>query len=177
MFRQEVLFTKEECIEILNQIEEVKSAQIISTDGTSRYDKSFRKSKVSHSNSDKVKDIILPKISYLYSPIISLPKSLNIVKYTKGDYFKKHQDRLNKNSYSKSERIKTIVIQLSEETYDGGILKVWQNDDVPHIISTELGNITIFDSIYYHEVTTILKGERYALVCWLHQDNLKNIII
>ena len=99
MFKQQVLFTKEECREILNQIEEVKQAKVVSERGASGYGKSFRKSKIAHFNSDKVKEIILPKISSIDSTII-------------------------------------------------------------------------FDSTCKHEVTPMLKGERYALVCWLEKNNL-----
>ena len=169
MFRQEVLFTKEECREILNQIQELNSAQTIGRDGAPEYG-SFRKSKISFFNSDMVKDIILPKISSLDSNIISLPKTVNIVKYNKGDYFKKHSDILSNDGIQK--RLKTIIIQLSDNTYDGCILKVYENHTTNHICSSEIGNTIIFDSTCKHEVTPMLKGERYALVCWLEKNNL-----
>ena len=171
MFRQEVLFTKEECREILNQIQELNSAQTIGRDGAPEYG-SFRKSKISFFNSDMVKDIILPKISSLDSNIISLPKTVNIVKYNKGDYFKKHSDILSNDGIQK--RLKTIIIQLSDNTYDGCILKVYENHTTNHICSSEIGNTIIFDSTHKHEITPMLKGERYALVCWIVKDNMNH---
>lgn len=167
MFKQKVLFTKEECREILNQIEELSSAESIGPDGTFEVDP-FRKSKISYFNSDKVKDIILPKIFSLDSTIISLPKIINIVKYDKGDYFKKHHD---KDDGHLMNRIKTIIIQLSDNTYEGCILKVYETN-ISHICSSEIGNTMIFDSSHIHEVTPMLKGERYALVCWTEKDNM-----
>ena len=172
MFRQEVLFTKEECREILNQIQELNSLVLawdrtIGRDGASEYN-SFRKSKISFFNSDMVKDIILPKISSLDSTIISLPKIINIVKYNKGDYFKIHRDS---SDGVYETRLKTIIIQLSDNTYDGCILKVYENH-THHICSSEIGNTIIFDSTHKHEITPMLKGERYALVCWLEKNNL-----
>ena len=168
MFKQKVLFTKEECREILNEIEEVKQAKVVSERGASGYGKSFRKSKISHFNSDKVKDIILPKISSIDSTIISLPKIINIVKYNKGDYFKIHADS---SDGVHEKRLKTLIIQLSDNTYNGCILKVYKNT-TNHICSSEIGNTIIFDSTCKHEVTPMLKGERYALVCWLEKNNL-----
>jgi predicted 2-oxoglutarate/Fe(II)-dependent dioxygenase YbiX len=176
MFRQEVLFTKEECREILNQIQELNSLVLawdrtIGREGASEYN-SFRKSKISFFNSDMVKDIILPKISSLDSNIISLPKEVNIVKYNKGDYFKKHSDVSSNDGIQK--RLKTIIIQLSDNTYDGCILKVYENHTTNHICSSEIGNTIIFDSAHKHEITPMLKGERYALVCWIGKDNMNH---
>ena len=169
MFRQEVLFTKEECNEIRMSTSNYSGAKVRRNYNTTEHGSKYvRKSKVSHFNSDMVKDIILPKISSLDSTIISLPKIINIVKYNKGDYFKIHRD----NSDGVYEtRLKTIIIQLSDNTYDGCILKVYENH-THHICSSEIGNTIIFDSTHKHEITPMLKGERYALVCWLEKNNL-----
>ena len=172
MFTQKVLFTKEECNKILSQIEKFEKAQVINNDGIGRYDKDFRKTKISYLNSDKVKDVILSKLSSLDNTIISLPKKINILKYNVGDFFKKHQDR-SKDGFH-LERKKTLIIQLSDESYKGGILKVFQNTSIPYTsCSTEIGNTIIFDSGYYHEVTPMLEGERHALVGWFEESNLK----
>ena len=169
MFRQEVLFTKEECNEIRMSTSNYSGAKVRGNYHTTEQDsKSARKSKVSFFNSDMVKDIILPKISSLDSTIISLPKIINIVKYNKGDYFKIHRDS---SDGVYETRLKTIIIQLSDNTYDGCILKVYENH-TNHICSSEIGNTIIFDSTHKHEVTPMLKGERYALVCWLEKNNL-----
>ena len=171
MFIQKVLFTKEECNQIINQMEEISDAKII-RGSDEKIDKSFRSSKISNFISDKVKDIILAKVSSLDTTITSLPELVNIVSYTKGDFFSRHQD-----SYGKvtQKRKKTLIIQLSDETYKGGILKVWPNEsDIPHIVSTEVGNAVIFDSNYFHELEPMLEGHRYAMVCWFQKNNLTN---
>jgi predicted 2-oxoglutarate/Fe(II)-dependent dioxygenase YbiX len=169
MFRQEVLFTKEECNEIRMSTSNYSGAKVRRNYNTTEHGSKYvRKSKVSHFNSDMVKDIILPKISSLDSTIISLPKIINIVKYNKGDYFKIHRDS---SDGVYETRLKTIIIQLSDNTYDGCILKVYENH-THHICSSEIGNTIIFDSTHKHEITPMLKGERYALVCWLEKNNL-----
>ena len=171
MFKQTVLFTKEECNEIRMSTSNYSGAKVGGNYHTTEQDsKSFRKSKISYFNSDKVKDIILPKIFSLDSTIISLPKIINIVKYNKGDYFKTHVDS---SDGVHEKRLKTIVIQLSDNTYNGCILKVYENN-TNHICSSEIGNTIIFDSTHRHEVTPMLKGERYALVCWLVKDNMNH---
>ena len=71
---------------------------------------------------------------------------------------------------------KKIIVDFDDavfENYTGGILKVWENNNVPHISWTEIGNVIIFNSDYYHEVTKLVKGTRYVLVCWLTNDNFK----
>jgi len=171
MFRQEVLFTKEECNEIRMSTSNYSEAKVRRNYNTTEHGSKYtRKSKVSHFNSDIVKDIILPKISSLDSTIISLPKIINIVKYNKGDYFKIHTDS---SDGVYETRLKTIIIQLSDNTYDGCILKVYENH-TNHICSSEIGNTIIFDSTHKHEVTPMLKGERYALVCWIVKDNMNH---
>lgn len=172
MFKQTVLFTKEECNEIRMSTSNYSEAKVRGNYHTTEQDsKSTRKSKVSFFNSDIVKDIILPKISSLDSNIISLPETVNIVKYNKGDYFKIHSDA--SSDVGSQKRLKTIIIQLSDNTYDGCILKVYENH-TNHICSSEIGNTIIFDSTHKHEVTPMLKGERYALVCWIVKDNMNH---
>jgi len=172
MFKETVLFTKEECNEIRMSTSNYSGAKVRGNYHTAEQDsKSARKSKVSFFNSDIVKDIILPKISSLDSNIISLPETVNIVKYNKGDYFKMHSDV--SSDVGSQKRLKTIIIQLSDNTYDGCILKVYENH-TNHICSSEIGNTIIFDSTHKHEVTPMLKGERYALVCWIGKDNMNH---
>jgi predicted 2-oxoglutarate/Fe(II)-dependent dioxygenase YbiX len=176
MFKETVLFTKEECNEIRMSTSNYSGAldggtyYVTDERGKKIWNVSSRKSKVAFFNSDIVKDIILSKISSLDSSITSLPKTVNIVKYNKGDYFEAHSDI--SSDVGSKKRLKTIIIQLSDNTYDGCILKVYENH-TNHICSSEIGNTVIFDSIYKHEVTPMLKGERYALVCWIGRDNVK----
>ena len=169
MFIQKVLFTKKECLEILSKKGEFKNSKIKLENEIPKSNIKYRNSKTSNINSNKVKDIILDKLSLIDNTIKSLPDNIDITRYDEGDFFIKHQD----SSSDYPNRLKTLVIQLSNENYTGGILKVWENNNVPHISSTEIGNVIIFNFDYYHEVTKLVKGTRYVLVCWLTNDNFK----
>jgi Rps23 Pro-64 3,4-dihydroxylase Tpa1-like proline 4-hydroxylase len=180
MVLQNVLFSKEECDTILSLSKEFKksSVTIPSTSNsphkfTRSYSKEYRDSLTSNVDCLEIGKIILPKISLLDDTIISTPAiNMNTVKYKQGHYFKKHQDRSSDGYF---ERKKTLIIQLSEEdAYKGGSLRVWEKEGTPYITALkEIGNTIIFDSGYYHEVTTLEVGERHVLVCWLEDNNLK----
>jgi len=166
--KQEVLFTHEECDEILNSVNEdnwIKS-QIVSSSGKISYHKPSSRTCVEQKITEPtICDIILSKCKPI--GMLKLP-FFKIIKYTKGSFFVKHVDRGERQSY----RLKTIVIQLSNpEDYKGGDLIV---KDV--ISSRERGNCIIFDSGVEHEVTLIKKGIRYSVIIWLNSETLRRDI-
>ena len=166
--KQEVLFTHEECDEILNSVNEdnwIKS-QIVSSSGKISYHKPSSRTCVEQQITEPtICDIILSKCKPI--GMLKLP-FFKIIKYTKGSFFVKHVDRGERQSY----RLKTIVIQLSNpEDYKGGDLIV---KDV--ISSRERGNCIIFDSGVEHEVTLIKKGIRYSVIIWLNSETLRRDI-
>tara|TARA_B110000211_G_C14025833_1_gene529783 strand:+ start:883 stop:1443 length:561 start_codon:yes stop_codon:yes gene_type:complete len=183
MVLQNILFSKEDCDTILSLSKEFKKSSVsyASTSDsphkfTYSYNKKYRDSLTSNVDCLEIGKIILPKISLLDDTIISTPTiNMNIVKYGEGHYFKRHQDRSSDNYF---ERKKTLIIQLSEEdTYKGGSLRVWEKEENPYITaSKKIGNTIIFDSGYYHEVTTLEVGERFVLVCWLEDNNFKKAV-
>ena len=162
--KQEVLFTHEECDEILNSVNEdnwIKS-QIVSSSGKISYHKSStRTSEEQNIHEPIICDMILSKCKPI--GMLKLP-FFKIIKYTKGSFFKKHVDRADDYQH----RLKTIVIQLSNpEDYKGGDLIVGD------VVSTrERGNCIIFDSGCEHEVTLLEKGNRYSVVIWLNSETL-----
>lgn len=96
----------------------------------------------------------------------------NINKYTIGSFFERHRDSGGKND-STSERVKTLIINLSNEgDYEGGDLII--NDN---IVTKKLGNAFLFSSAILHELKNITSGVRYSLVIWLKDNNLKKSII
>ena len=162
--KQEVLFTHEECDEILNSVNEdnwIKS-QIVSSSGKISYHKPSSRTCVEQQITEPtICDIILSKCKPI--GMLKLP-FFKIIKYTKGSFFVKHVDRGERHSY----RLKSISIQLSNpEDYKGGDLIV---KDV--ISSRERGNCIIFDSGVEHEVTLLKKGIRYVVVIWLDNETI-----
>ena len=163
--KQEVLFTHEECDEILNSVNEDNwtNSLINGYTKSENYKPNVRTCIEQNIRESIICDMVLFKCKPL--GIASLP-SFKIIKYTKGSFFKKHVDRTNDNYQY---RLKTIVIQLSNpEDYKGGDLIVGD------VVSTrERGNCIIFDSGCEHEVTLLEKGNRYSVVIWLTSATLR----
>jgi len=157
----ESLFTKSETKLILEEAD-MFTESLVTKDGSDSYVKhSKRKSEESIIDSNKVSNILLPKLKPF--GITSLPSIVKIIKYKKGSFFEKHSDRTHNHL---THRIKTLIIQLSED-YEGADLIV-QNE----VCSKKIGTLVLFDALTKHEVTKLLNGKRYSLICWLEEDNL-----
>ena len=97
-------------------------------------------------------------------------EGVQLSRYTLGQFYNKHVD-FNGNPDTKSHTRKlSMSVQLSDEnTYDGGDLIIHFGGK--HFISRRLkGSVIVFDSRLTHEVTPIIRGERYSLVKWFHGD-------
>lgn len=161
MLIKESLYTKSETELILKQAD-MFTESLVTKDGSDSYVKhSKRKSQESIIDSNKVSNIILPKLKPF--GVNSLPSIVKIIKYEEGSFFEKHSDRTHNHL---THRIKTLIIQLSED-YEGADLIV-QNK----VCSKKLGTLILFDALTKHEVTKLLNGKRYSLICWLEKDNL-----
>jgi PKHD-type hydroxylase len=67
----------------------------------------------------------------------------------------------------------SFVLQLSDPSdYDGGDLKLHLGS-YPINARKKKGLITFFPSYMLHECTSVLKGERYVLVGWIHGPPFK----
>jgi len=174
---QEIILSKQECNSILDLMKNTKPVNsdiVLSNPLTS---------KILYRNSIEynielpgfLKDILKDKL-YKYG-IKNLEINFKLLKYTKGSYFKKHID--NNGTPQTISRYKSMVIQLSEDTdYSGGDLKLYTNETVLEF-NREQGNMILFDSSVEHEVTEVLDGIRYVLVCWLDYlsfESKKNIL-
>ena len=68
---------------------------------------------------------------------------------------------------SSTNRKLSVSVQLSnEKDYEGGELLV--NDGNIKVASFEQGSINIFPSYLTHTVTEVTKGDRWAIVIWIH---------
>ena len=97
-------------------------------------------------------------------------EGVQLSRYGVGQYYSKHMD-FNGDQETKSHTRKlSMSVQLSDEnTYDGGDLIIYFGGK--HFISPRVkGSVIVFDSRLTHEVTPIVKGERYSLVKWFHGD-------
>tara|TARA_R110000787_G_scaffold118244_1_gene229072 strand:+ start:3944 stop:4513 length:570 start_codon:yes stop_codon:yes gene_type:complete len=67
----------------------------------------------------------------------------------------------------------TLLINLSEENFEGGNLYLQENNDIPVPELKERGSMVFFKSHIRHMVTPVTKGERRNLVVFLTGPNFK----
>lgn len=66
----------------------------------------------------------------------------------------------------------SFVIQLSDENdYEGGELQFFPHD--PKTAPKQKGTLIVFPSYNLHRVTAVTKGERLALVGWIHGPSFR----
>ena len=128
------------------------------------YSPSVRKSLEFTVDNKVIEPILLPHLTQYQ--VKSITGQVIMLQYNKGHYFKKHRDRIISNPL-KSQRLQTIIVQLSDENdYEGGDLVV-RNE----VANKTKGNLIIFDSNELHECKMITGGTRYCLVTWLAADD------
>lgn len=165
MIRQEIIFTKEECENII------------------RFHKEYDRDQHYNNEQEDQKEILYeasvlpknPRTLFVFKKLFDFfeeksnfklyryPTEVYIMKYGKGDRFKRHKDTIN-------DRIFSIGIQLSED-YMGGEYILYPKDDTV-IINRNLGNTYLMDSSVYHEIKEIEYGIRYSLVSFIHKSDL-----
>tara|TARA_B100000282_G_C31593451_1_gene426744 strand:+ start:72 stop:626 length:555 start_codon:yes stop_codon:yes gene_type:complete len=90
--------------------------------------------------------------------------------YKLGQYYGKHMDFNGSSEFVAYTRKLSMSIQLSDEkSYDGGDLILYY-DEQKYPTPKSKGTIIVFDSRITHEVTPVIRGERYSLVKWIHGD-------
>ncbi len=104
-----------------------------------------------------------------------------LLKYKKGDFFKKHVDRSEDEDgaeFSRKRRISAVIFLNSQEEtpqnncYTGGslvfygLMKSGSSGDVAIPLNGKKGLLVCFKSNIVHEVTPVTNGTRYTLVSW-----------
>jgi hypothetical protein len=175
---QSILFTKEECDKIIN----LKIDYPLDGDN-GRYDQ-FENFKYKFYTYNRLQDTkwILDRVHVFFEKEKNLKvhpwgKNINIHHYTVGDQFAKHIDT------GKPIKEWNIGIILNDE-YVGGDYNIFDENNNIITIEKKTGNVCIYQSQTPHEVTPIIKGERWAAAIFipkirvfnLNQNIVKNII-
>jgi len=178
ILKQKILFTKDECESILQNVEKWYD-DIISVRLNNKLTENggVMKSFKIDWNEDNIwiKDRVISWANSLDDVLYKINHNKNLTanyrKYTKGDYFVKHDDHI----YTGDRRLYTIGVMLHKsEDLIGGDLKIYINGDIS-IIEFELGNVYIFDSNVPHSVDLIESGERITLMFFIiESDIIKN---
>lgn len=101
--------------------------------------------------------------------IYGILESLHLLCYDASHGDGKNKDRYVKhidyNQTTQNRKI-TFSIQLSDpEDYEGGNLRLYAGKE-PEILPDSRGTMIMFPSFILHEVVPIVRGKRWALVCW-----------
>lgn len=97
--------------------------------------------------------------------IIEVRPELHFHIYEPNDYFGIHDDNMDSRIFS--------VGVLLNDNFDGGDFTLYPNDKTI-ILDKSAGNSYIFPVNIKHEVTKIIKGERYSLIWFLKNTNIKS---
>jgi len=158
LINQKVLFSKEECKLILDL---VKS----NFQNWNLKDRNFNSEAIDYSLEtiwlfDKLKSFVENETDIKFK---NIKKQIHFHKFNKGDWFGKHTDIRDNRLYA--------VGVLLNDNFEGGDFKLYNNKEVT--LDKIQGNTYIFDVRIEHEITHILKGERYSLLWFLQNKHLK----
>jgi hypothetical protein len=158
MIKQNKLFSKEECQSIIfyggNNI----------TDWNNN-DRKYNSQPITYSLETKW---LFDKLKTFFEEQsnIRIKKNKEVIhfhKFVKGDWFGKHND-------IRENRLYAIGVLLNDN-FEGGDFKLYNPNEIT--LDKVIGNTYLFDVRIDHEITPILKGERYSLLWFLQNEHIK----
>jgi hypothetical protein len=92
----------------------------------------------------------------------------NYLKYSKGDHFTKHKDKLNQKNEKNNERIfSTSTIISKTDDLKGGEFLIYDRLGNRFDVPLDVGETIFFDSSTQHQVNEVTSGVREVLVAWI----------
>ena len=175
-------FTKEECNKIINLAKSFYPAPAsVGSDSSAKLNTGVRSADTYVLENDDENRWVFDKISKAVSvanglhfgyDIAGITHGIQLIHYKSDGDVKGHYDwHIDMGHGEASTRKISFTAQLSEEnSYEGCNLEL--NNNGTQVVGTrEQGSIHMFPSYMLHRVTPITKGERYALVIWVHGSN------
>ncbi len=158
---QEIIFTKEECENIIKYFAE-KEANVVMPPGQTR----VKYKGYLLSNEDEGK--LLKKLYDWFTSVTGLtlhkfPKENYFMKYEPGDVFSPHTDEY-------GERVWILGVQLSDEFDYEGADFIFHSGNFK--INKTIGNCFVTKANLSHEVTKLISGNRYSFVSFPDQTSL-----
>lgn len=159
MIFQKILFSKEECDDIIN-IHKVNSQKWKNND---REYKSF--SIILNGETEwifsKMKNFFEEESGLLMETI---KNEVHFHVFETNDWFGVHND-------ARNNRLFSLGVLLNDD-FDGGEFNLYrQGEEI--VLEKKVGNTYIFDAAISHEVTPIQCGIRYSLIWFIQNDNVK----
>ena len=156
--KEKILFNKQECEAIIwsttknitnwNQEDRVYNSQTINYSLETKW------------LFDKLKDFFEFETGL---EIKNIKEEIHFHKFVKNNWFGKHND-------VRDNRMYAIGVLLNDD-FEGGDFNLSNPNEIT--LGKVIGNTYLFDVRIDHEITPILEGERYSLLWFLQNDNIK----
>lgn len=158
LIKQKHLFSKEECDMILYSHNDIPQKWNF-------IDRNYVSNTIKYSSEtkwlfDKLKTFVEIDANIEFREI---KKQIHFHTFKNGDWFGKHNDIRDNRLYA--------VGVLLNDNFEGGDFKLYNQNEM--VLNKLIGNAYIFDVRIEHEITPILGGERFSLLWFLQNDNIK----
>ena len=158
ILKEKILFSKEECESIISYNETHITNWLMS-------DRKYNSQPINYSSEtkwlfDKLKDFVERETNI---ETRTIKKTIHFHKFTKGDWFGKHND-------VRDNRLYAVGVLLNDD-FSGGDFKLYNPNEI--ILDKVIGNTYLFDVRINHEIIPILEGERYSLLWFLENEHIK----
>jgi hypothetical protein len=158
ILKEKNIFTKDECNLILSYVDS----------NFKNWDEKDRKYNSFSINYNEINNWLFYRLKDFFETetnikIVNLKKQINFHRFTKGDWFSRHNDYRDRRLYG--------VGVLLNDDFIGGDFKLYNLEE--YILDKTVGNSYIFDVNIEHEITNILDGERYSLLWFLQNTDIK----
>lgn len=175
IYYNDVIFSKQECVDILNSTNEYIQSVVGINYNNELYDM------VANTNKRKSTqaEMSAKQDTFIYKRINEIVNTFNyklvcdelnydIIKYKESDFVWKHRDE-------NGERMFTIVVQLNEDnSYTGGEFVYWL-DGVEYQMDKNIGMGIAFKASVFHEVKAVIIGERHSFVSFIKFTDIEKI--
>jgi hypothetical protein len=158
ILQQKILFSKDECESIISYNDTHITNWIMD-------DRKYNSQPINYSLEtqwlfDKLNDFVKTETNI---GIRTIKKTIHFHKFTKGDWFDKHND-------VRDRRLYAVGVLLNND-FEGGDFKLYNPNEI--ILDKVIGNTYLFDVRIDHKITPILHGERYSLLWFLQNEHIK----
>ena len=155
---QKILFNQQECQSIIDMLKSKKQ-------NWNYKDRIYESMSIDYDQNiiwlfDKLKNFFELETQ---NTIKKIKKTIHFHKFTKGDWFGKHND-------IRDNRLYAVGVLLNDD-FSGGDFKLYNPNEI--ILNKIVGNTYLFDVRIDHEITPILQGERYTLLWFLQNEHIK----
>ena len=173
IFEQKVLLSPKECQDVIASCKDIWYPSLL---GKEEYKPELRKSFVHIKKPGKgeaLYDYVQRGLSLVSEELITEePLLIQILKYKEGGFIYKHKDDVT-TSLDGFVQARYYFIILLNDNFEGGDFLAYNKQNDLYKLDKKAGNVLVGDPTMFHEVTKVTKGERYSLICFIRQDQLK----